>query len=509
MRELSSLESLALLSALFCVAAYFCSRTFKPTLPLPPGPKASWLGRVDIPRIRPWLTYAEWKHVYGDLIYIQVFGNPILVLNSAAVTSDLLEKRGGNYSSRPIRTMIVELIGWDWLVSAFQYGSRWRRHRMMFTRHLPLNESSSIRHPLQIQETHTMLRSLLHSPLEFRYHVRKLAAGVILKMTYGQQVGTGDEYTILADKAIASLAQAGIFGTYLVDYLPCLKHAPAWFPFKRKALEWRKLTRAMLNSPFDSVKEELAKGMASKCMVSEELERLSGEADPADESIIRNVAATMYAAGADTAVSAISTFFLAMALYPDVQARGQQEIDQTIGLGQRLPLFTDRPQLPFIDCICYELLRWNPVTPMGIAHYVQEEDEYNGFRIPAGTTVLPNVWAILHDPDMYPDPLAFNPQRFAPESRVNGMNQIPDPAFGFGRRICPGKYLAFDSLWIVVASVLAVYNISKEMDETGAVKEPVVEFTPHLLSHPMPFHCTITPRSTAARQLIVQTEIDS
>jgi hypothetical protein len=107
--------------------------------------KTNWMGNVvDLPRIRPWLTYAQWKDVYGiydwgshvfckclwstgDLIYIRVFGNPILgdlffllvsfssthtvvpVLNSAVAASDLLEKRGGKYSSRPIRTMIVEL----------------------------------------------------------------------------------------------------------------------------------------------------------------------------------------------------------------------------------------------------------------------------------------------------------------------------------------------------------------------------------------------------------------
>jgi hypothetical protein len=145
----------------------------------------------------------------------------------------------------------------------------------------------------------------------------------------------------------------------------------------------------MLNAPFNSVREDIvgvylldtillflpqsfqAKGMASKCVVSDELERLSGVDDPAEERVIKNVAATMYAAGADTVVSAISTFFLAMALYPDVQKRGQKEIDQHIGHGQRLPLFTDRAQLPFIvstlthdipvsfnsiqDYICYEV----------------------------------------------------------------------------------------------------------------------------------------------------------
>ena len=63
---------------------------------------------------------------------------------------------------------------------------------------------------------------------------------------------------------------------------------------------------------------------------------------------IKNVAATMYAAGADTVVSAISSFFLVMSIYPDVQARGQREIDKAIGREHRLPLFTDRPQIPYI-----------------------------------------------------------------------------------------------------------------------------------------------------------------
>ncbi|KAJ7837531.1 cytochrome P450 [Mycena olivaceomarginata] len=455
------------------------------------------MGKVELPQVRPWLTYAQWKDVYGDLIYIRVLGNPILVLNTAAAASDLLEKRSGIYSSRPIRTMIVELIGWDWLFSAFPYGSWWQAHRIMFNRHLPPNGSSVVWHPLQIQEAHAMCRRLLESPQEFRYHVRKTAARIILKMTYGSQVGAGDDYVMLADKALASLAQAGIFGSFLVDYLPFLKYAPSCFAFQRKARKWRTPVRAMLDTPFISVKEEMAQGVASQCMVSQELERLSQsrELSLSHESIIKNVAATMYAAGSDTVVSAISSFFLVMSLYPEVQKRGQREIDKVIGPEHRLPLFTDRPQMPFIDYICYELLRWNPVTPLGLAHYITEDNEYKGYRLPKGTTVLPNVWAMLHDPEMYPDPLAFNPERFSPENRVNGLNQIPDAAFGFGRRLCPGRFLAFDTLWIIVATMLTVYDISKEIDETGKVKEPCAEFTPHLLSHPMPFGCSIIPRT--------------
>lgn len=479
-------------------------------LPLPPGPKSSWLGKVSLPQKYPWRTYAQWKEIYGDIIYIYVFGNPILVLNSARAANDLLERRSSNYSSRPIRTMIVELIGWDWLFSSMTYGNRWKRHRNMFHIYFRPNDSSD-HHPLQVKETHTLLRNLLDHPDDFRYYSRRVAAAIILNVTYGHQVAEGgDDYVALADRALSSLAQAGIFGTYLVDYLPILKYVPTWFPFasfKRRAVEWRKSTREMVNKPFDMIKDEMRKGTATICLVAQELEKRASGFDFEDEDIIKNVAATSYAAGSDTFVSAVVSFFLVAALYPEIQAKAQQELDSIIV--DRLPYFNDRPQLPYMECLCYELLRWNPVTPMGIAHYATDDDEYQGYRIPRGTTVLPNVWAILHDPTVYPDPMAFNPSRFQDRKHNAsiGINPLPEPAFGFGRRMCPGRWFAFDAIWIVVASILSVYEISKATDESGETVEPKVEYTSHLLSHPKPFKCRIIPRSPQARSLIQQTEI--
>lgn len=477
-------------------------------LPLPPGPTASWLGKVSLPQKFQWRVYASWKDVYGDFIYIYVFGNPILVLNSAKAVSDLLEKRGSIYSSRPTRTMVVELIGWDWLFSAMPYGDRWKRHRNLFHTYFKPSDTS-VYHDIQVKETHTLLRNLLSSPQDFRYHCRRVGAAIILHVAYGHNVAEGgDEYVALADQALSSLAQAGLFGTYLVDYIPSLKHIPTWFPFasfKRQAFEWRKSTQGMVNRPFKMIKDQMRKGIASPCLVTKELEKRASGFDCEDEDVIKNVAATSYAAGSDTFVSAILSFFLVAAIYPDVQAKAQEELDSV--LEGRLPRFSDKPQLPLLESICYELLRWNPVTPMGLAHCTSEEDEYEGYRIPKGTTVLPNVWAILHDADIYPDPMTFNPWRFVDKKRNDtlGINPIPEAAFGFGRRTCPGRWFAFDAMWMVVASVLSVYDISKAVDDTGCTIEIKVEYTPHLLSHPGPFKCQILPRSPQAKALIHQT----
>ncbi|MBE3044778.1 cytochrome P450 [Candidatus Bathyarchaeota archaeon] len=74
---------------------------------------------------------------------------------------------------------------------------------------------------------------------------------------------------------------------------------------------------------------------------------------------------------------------------------------------------------------------------------------YEGMLIPKGAYIIPNVWWFLHDPEAYPRPEVFDPERFmAPRNE-------PDPSvsFGFGRRVCPGRYLADSNLFINIARV--------------------------------------------------------
>lgn len=70
---------------------------------LPPGPKGlPILGNLfDIPRERSWLTYADWASTLGDVLYMEIFGNPLIILNSAKAATELFEKRSGNYADRP------------------------------------------------------------------------------------------------------------------------------------------------------------------------------------------------------------------------------------------------------------------------------------------------------------------------------------------------------------------------------------------------------------------------
>lgn len=111
----------------------------------------------------------------------------------------------------------------------------------------------------------------------------------------------------------------------------------------------------------------------------------------------------------------------------------------------------------------------------------------------------------MHDPSLYHDPMAFKPERFL---EADGQSPEIDPqsfVFGFGRRICPGRILADSTVWLSVAKSLAVFQISKPV-ENGAEVDFKAEFQPGVISHPAPCKLQVTPRSDAHENLILLVE---
>ena len=128
--------------------------------------------------------------------------------------------------------------------------------------------------------------------------------------------------------------------------------------------------------------------------------------------------------------AALCAFFLAMSLYPDAQRKAREELDTVIG-PTRLPTLADRPNLPYINALVKELLRFAPVVPMGLPHVGLEDHVYNGYHIPKGAILLANIWNFHHDPTLYKDPNEFRPERFLGEKPELDTHST---VFGFGRR---------------------------------------------------------------------------
>ncbi|KAH8118942.1 cytochrome P450 [Phellopilus nigrolimitatus] len=476
-------------------------------LPFPPGPRGfPIIGNIlDMPKEQKWLTVAEWKKSYGDIVFVKMLGMPIVFLNSHQAAVDLFEKRSSIYSSRPNSVM-----RWDWFTANMPYGERWRKHRSTLHRFL---EPSTVEQyfDLQTHETHKLLASLLRDPKGFIHHVRKCVSRSFVFLTYHFKARPeNDPYITLAEQGMERMVEAATPGAFLVEIIPWLKYVPAWFPgagFQRAAKEGYELSQTMRFKPYNQTKQKILKGIAQPCMTSELIEAHTDEnGNIADEEVIASVSGNVYGAGADTSHSTIVTFILAMVLNPEVQRRAQEEIDRVVGI-DRLPTFEDKEYLPYVNAICKESLRWQPVTPLGGPRATTQDDVYKGYVIPGGTTVIANQWLFLHDPEEYPDPSMFRPERFIPTVE-NGHKVARDPAkvaFGFGRRrICSGRYMAMNSIFIAAVSILATYDIRRAVDKDGKPITPKGEYTTRLISHPAPFECAITPRSRQSESLIAQ-----
>jgi len=317
-----------------------------------------------------------------------------------------------------------------------------------------------------------------------------------------------DRFVVLASNSIEQLALATRPGAYLVDIIPWLKYLPKWFPgagFQAAAEKGAKLSRDMQYVPYMDARDKMLSGTGIRSFTSQRIEEcmgVDGKLSESDEENISGSGGICYIAGVDTSISSLECFVLAMTLFPDAQRRAQEEIDRIVG-GDRLPDLSDRSQLPYCVALCKELLRWEPVAPIGFPHALRENDTFEGYFIPAKTIVIPNQWAMLRDPLEYPDPSAFKPERFLPASGERMPRDPSKVAFGFGRRACPGKHFAENTIFLVASQILAVFHISKAVGDDGNVIEPIVKFAMDgVTHHPGPFECDIKPRSKEAASLI-------
>ncbi|CAL1711926.1 unnamed protein product [Somion occarium] len=466
----------------------------------PPGPRKHWLlgNLYDIPRHVDWDKLLAWKREFGDLVYLTAFGKSVLVLNSHTAVKDLLDKRAKNFSHRPQTVMAGELFGLGKSMALFEYNERYRELRKL-TQQAFSPDGLRKYQDVQLDIVKLFLDSLRKDPNDFRIQTRLAVSRTILAVTYGMPVKLADEgYIADAELTTKTVTMATFPGAYLVDLLPFLKYLPSWFPgagFKKEGEYGYKLISKHVTRPFNYVREKLAEGIEHPSFVSD---LLSGSENVRRHNIIEDerwledvkwAAGGMFSAGVDTSYATILVFFILMARHPDVQERARAEIDAVTG-GRRPVTSEDRSKLPYSAAVMKEVTRWHVVVPTGLFRRSGDSEVYNGQLIPANTIVVPCIWSLSQEVE---DPERFDPERFLHD------NKTPNPyeyIFGFGRRICPGRYLAEHFIFLLTANLLTFYNISipKACPE-GLASPSDVTFTRTLTSYPEPFACDIRPRS--------------
>ncbi|QRV90269.1 cytochrome P450 family protein [Ceratobasidium sp. AG-Ba] len=293
-----------------------------------------------------------------------------------------------------------------------------------------------------------------------------------------------------------------------VELLPFLKYTPKYFaPWKTYCEKARELQRRLFFGLVHETKEQVAQGRGNGCFIEQVLAR-QNELNMSDEQL-GYLGGALIEGGGGTSASWIKSLILAMVTCPDAQRKAQEELDMVVGK-DRMPVYEDLPNLPYIQAVIKEVHRWRPTAPLAVPHATIEEVNYAGSRIPPGTTIFINTWGMCRDPDVYERPENFWPDRwvqqeFGAKISVNHLEMNP-PWFGSGRRGCPGVYLANNTIALNTTHLLWAFDFAPEDNpKTGRpIEIDLFAFAEGPELCPDAFPCTITPRSAQHAEIIKQ-----
>ncbi|KAL4256021.1 cytochrome P450 monooxygenase [Pleurotus pulmonarius] len=489
-------SSLSILLPLLGVTFWLVLRRKRVNRLYPPGPP-SWpiIGNLfRLPAKHPWISFTQWKETYGSMLYFRGLGVSILVLNDVKLVTELFEKRPGIYSNRPRFTVAGDLLGIDESMPLRLHDRGWKLQRKL-ARTAMSPDAVKQYHPLLEDIAALLSESLRETPEAFGVHIRLAVSRVVLSVTYGIPVATVDnEYVVLVEEAAKVISKATNPGAHLADLFPILKGTHALL-FRNDIQRDRRIVQDSVDKPFNHVKKQIAESRTLPSLAHNLLANEGGKEFTTRreyEDAVKWLTGSLYLAGVESTTALVSTTLLALAMNPDKQERAQKEIDDVIG-SNRLPTLDDKDSLPYVGALIKESMRWHPPIPLSLGRQTSHDDICEGYFIPAGTIVLPNIWAIARDGGgKYPS------EEFVPE-RFLDVDPPKDPssyAFGCGRRICPAIQFVERSTFIFVASILAAFNTCPKVDNNGNPIPYDAQFSSSLVSFPEDFKCNIKPRST-------------
>ncbi|KAH6899202.1 cytochrome P450 [Coprinopsis sp. MPI-PUGE-AT-0042] len=367
------------------------------TQPTPPGPrKFPVVGNMlSMPSKRQWEVFRDWKAVYGDLAYLEGFGQRILAVNSLPLAQKLLVNRAANYSDRGW-TPLGDIIGFGWAFHMMNYSTLWRDHRRAFHQHL--NQTQIHRyHPIIVQENARFMQRLLLKNVGFKEDMKLFFGALIMRVSYGRDDLEYNRQLIKEGQKFGEdWMEYSLPGRLLVGTFPSLQHStfPLGSPGQVGSLSLRELTKSSRQDTAQRPTLELKARLVSAAFVSEgELGELSAiiEGGPSMASIMSlstllsalpNEDDPAYQYEDDVAKKCCCYLFLAglillsaphMATHsrvgnaPRVQQRAQKELD---------------------DLSSWKLPLAQPFLPYGAPHVSTDDDVLDGYELPGGTMII-------------------------------------------------------------------------------------------------------------------------
>ena len=453
---------------------------------LPPGP-TSW------PLIGSFLTIAwetftsglgfhelltSFSKTYGKIFTLNLFGKYMIVISEYQLLKEALNNPKIN--DRNANSLSTKVFGTN--AKHFNYFQNYRRFAMTTFRQLGVGRQLfEQKVAAESTELRQELAKMVGKSTDLHGFLNNATTNVICSVVFGRRYQYTDVgFMKLIDMAnrINDALGAGGFETYL----PVLNLVPT--KAKREIISLEDAIRQFVNdiivdhsNNFDSenINDFLDAYLHEKQLNDH---RTVDEYSFLTDDNIRGSLTSLFVAGGDTTSTVINWGILYLISNPDIQSRVQSELDSVIGRN-RFPRITDKVHLPYTRAVLQEVYRITGPVPLAVLHEVSEDTSIGPFYVPKGATVVPNIWGIHRDPQVWINPNEFNPERFLNHETLSETQSLVIP-FSIGRRSCPGEALAQAMVFIFFTHLLHQFRFEIPEDsprpslegELGIVYKP-------------------------------------
>ncbi|KAI8497864.1 hypothetical protein Bbelb_245160 [Branchiostoma belcheri] len=499
------IQTCLILGSVFLLACWYLRTRTPPNLP--PGPWAlPGLGNVlQMFTKAPYLTWTELGRTYGPVIYLRLGSQRIVVLNSYAAVHEALVRKGEDFSSRPAWYTFVKMGFLDyalwrigspsslrairravWLypgryripcvmrvtsdlandmivdvchhgILDLPYGPFWKQQRKFTI--MGLRDFGFGKRSLEgkiLEEIQGLREEILkkgEKPFSIRLPLQNAVGNVICSIVLGKRFEYNDKKFEKIMKAFDQNLGFEQQVAAIANFFPWARHIPVVKRAFAKVQTNLETCLSVMREDIAAHKETFDPNDIRDFIDTFLLEmRNKGEGNDFTDKQLEYLIGDLFLAGTETTSSTLTWALLYMLRHPDVQDNVHREIDENIGQNFT-PSVSHRSLLPYTEAVLAEVMRINPIAANGVMHSTSNDTTLFGYDIPKDTTVFPNLWAVLHDPEVYPEPDVFKPERFLDDSGQfrKGDNFIP---FSMGRRVCLGEQLARMELFLFFTSLM-------------------------------------------------------
>ncbi|OQV12037.1 Cytochrome P450 2B12 [Hypsibius exemplaris] len=336
------------------------------------------------------------------------------------------------------------------------------------------------------------LRNTLAKPVNPMQYLSPTIANVVCAISLGKCFSHKDENFRRLSTLISENSQTAA-KNLLVEYFPFLRFVP-FTRFSERYQAWM-TNMADLSAFFKPLiqqhKQTLYEGEPRDYLHAYMLESEKQKDNPTtsftSEQLLISIA-DLVGAGTDTTATTLAWAILYLIENPAVHERVQKEIDGVLGDG-RYPTLNDRGSLPYTQATIFEVQRLANLIAV-VQRRAMQEVTLSEYALPAGTDVVFLFSAVHEDPQFFPQPLAFKPERFLDESgklrsRIEGF--IP---FSIGKRACLGEALAKMELYIFFVSLVKNFRFVVPPEEAVNSNDSLL----FVVNSPVPYHVIFEPR---------------